>query len=364
MGKTTLVQQLVLARIGARAPEVVGLPVTPDTKRRVLYIAADRPHQVARSLRRMVGEEDRQVLAERLVVWRGPLPFDVTREPKRLATFAAEHQAGTLVIDSLKDIAVGLASDEVGAQVNLAVQHVIAAGIELLGTHHQRKATSDNQRPRALADVYGSTWITAGAGSVLLLWGEPGDPLVELHHLKQPSGEVGPLTLAHDHATGATTVHEPTSITALLEQAPPEGLEVRAAASRVYDTVNPSRAQVEKARRRLRQLVKEGRAIEVPGDDPKDASTFRPRPSPADPRDSRDSSRDGFTPPITAITDAHETASRARHGPSRAPQDHARPLIGGACRERNSHEEELERATEEQEAAYARGLSLIDGNAA
>jgi hypothetical protein len=41
-------------------------------------------------------------------------------------------------------------------------------------------------------DVYGSTWLTAGTGSVILLNGEPGDPIVIMHHLKKPVAEGGP----------------------------------------------------------------------------------------------------------------------------------------------------------------------------
>jgi hypothetical protein len=41
-------------------------------------------------------------------------------------------------------------------------------------------------------DVYGSTWLTAGTGSVILLHGEPGDPIVSMHHLKKPVAEGGP----------------------------------------------------------------------------------------------------------------------------------------------------------------------------
>jgi hypothetical protein len=37
------------------------------------------------------------------------------------------------------------------------------------------------------------TWLTSGAGSVILLNGQPGDPIVSLHHLKQPAAAVGPL---------------------------------------------------------------------------------------------------------------------------------------------------------------------------
>src|SRR4029453_5258011 len=42
------------------------------------------------------------------------------------------------------------------------------------------------------------------ARRVIVLDGEPGDPTVELRHLKQPAEPVGPLTLRHDHSAGRT----------------------------------------------------------------------------------------------------------------------------------------------------------------
>jgi hypothetical protein len=92
--------------------------------------------------------------------------------------------ADTLIVDSIKDAAIGLSGDEVGAGYNRARQAVIAEGVEMLELHHQRKAGSDNAKPNSISDVYGSTWITSGAGSVVLLWGDPGDSVVELSQLK------------------------------------------------------------------------------------------------------------------------------------------------------------------------------------
>ncbi len=100
-------------------------------------------------------------------------------------------EVSDVYIDALKDVAVKLTDDEVGSRVNAEIQEVIANGIELVADHHQRKASADNKKPRTLADAYGSVWLTAGCGSVLLLWGEAGDPIVELSHLKQPAGESG-----------------------------------------------------------------------------------------------------------------------------------------------------------------------------
>lgn len=277
VGKTTLVQQVLLGRLGMRA-EVLGLPVVPE-ERRVLYIAADRPAQAARSLRRMVDEDDRPRLAERLQVWRGPLPNDLGRKPELLALLADEFGAGTVVIDSLKDVALRLTEDEAGATVNQAFQLAVAQGIEVLALHHQRKGQQGGGKPRSLEDVYGSVWITAGAGSVLLLWGQAGDAIVELTHLKQPSGDIGPMTLVHDHVRGMTTLQGQVDLVSLLEGAV-GGLTAASAAMAIFKTASPSPNQTEKARRRLERLVKDGvarrRAPVTGGDGGSRATVYTP----------------------------------------------------------------------------------------
>ncbi len=263
VGKTTIAQQLVLARLGVRPPTLLGLPVVVDERRVVYIIAADRPAQAARSWRRMVTEADRDLLDDRLLVWEGPLPFRITEDPLRLAEWLLEHDAGTVVIDSLKDVAIGLAEDAVGAAVNQAMQGVVANGIEPAVLHHQRKSQGD-RKPRTLEDVYGSTWLTAGAGSVVLLWGEAGDPIVDLIHLKQPAAEVGPLTVHHDHGRGRSTVPGPVDLLDLAAH----GVTAPEAARAVYDTTNPTRNQVEKVRRRLDKLADTGRVTRTrEGDD-------------------------------------------------------------------------------------------------
>ena len=78
----------------------------------MLYVAADRPRQIARAHRRIFTEADRDTLRERLTVHRGPLPFDLGREPEQLAAFAIEHDADTLILDSLKDVALDISKDE------------------------------------------------------------------------------------------------------------------------------------------------------------------------------------------------------------------------------------------------------------
>jgi replicative DNA helicase len=261
VGKSTLVQQLVLARIGLRGP-VLGWPVASED-RRVLYVAADRPEQVRRSMARMVSPADRPVLSEHLVVWRGPLPDDLGSHPALLAEMAREHGAGTVVLDSLKDVALDLVKDDVGARVNHALQLALADGIEVVALHHQRKHGRDGQRPTRLADVYGSAWITAGAGSVILLWGQPGDAYVELTQLKQPAGDIGPLRLFHDHGAGVTRTDCGVDALAVLRAS--HSLTARALASVLFETPDPDRNQIQRARRRLDTLVKAGQAICVDG---------------------------------------------------------------------------------------------------
>jgi hypothetical protein len=272
VGKTTLMQQLALRRAGVTDGDLLGMPVRPSAGR-VLYIAADRPRQAARSFRRMVGEADHDRLAEKLVVWPGPLPFELGKcQRGEFARFVAGIGGVTDVfIDSLKDVAVKLTEDDVGGRVNGEVQEVVAQGIEVVIGHHQRKASGDNRQPRKLADVYGSTWLTSGCGSVLLLWGEAGDALVEAVHLKQPAAEVGPLKLKHDHDAGIASLHDPdaTDLIALARDSL-GGLTAKVAAVALFTTNEPTANEVEKARGKL----KRHKGLEQ---DPDDPAKFRPR---------------------------------------------------------------------------------------
>lgn len=253
VGKTTVGQQLALCRVGIR-DKLLGFPVRPADGK-VLYVAADRPKQAARSMRRMIVPADRELLRDRLVVWRGPLPFQLAKEPKGLVQLADDVGATDVVLDSLKDVQAELSKDEVGSWVNIAFQELIASGKQLLALHHQRKEQNNGTKPTRIADVYGSRWLTAGMGSVVLLWGEPGDLVVELRHLKQPEEDVGPLNVIHDHHAGRSTLDEPLDLVGLIT-ATAAGLTVHDTAVRIFGTATPSRNEIEKARRRLEALVR------------------------------------------------------------------------------------------------------------
>lgn len=263
VGKTTLAHQVILARLGLQ-DTVLNMPVSPS--KRVLYLAMDRPKQIAHAMARRIEPEHQAVLRDRLAVWQGPLPATLDKEPDLLADLAAAHQADTIVIDSLKDAVSTLVDDALAVAFHNARMRALRNGVEIMELHHQRKATADaprGQRP-TLDRVYGSTWITSGAGSVLFIAGEAGDPAVTVHHLKTPTGEIGPLQVIHDHERGTTTI-EPTFDPVAILRAHPGGLTTRDLAAILGGQANPDRSAVEKARRHLERLVKSGLARKTEG---------------------------------------------------------------------------------------------------
>lgn len=262
VGKTTLTGQIVRARLVGG--EVLGYPVEPTTTR-VLYLAMDRPRQIARALRRTLGNIDRATLEQRLVVWPGPPIADVAAHPETLIGLVQLAGADTVVIDSIKDAAVGLSSDEVGAGYNRARQMCIAAGIEVIEQHHMIKKGENGSAPNTLADLYGSVWIGAGAGSVINLHGVAGDPIVSMRHLKTPAEEVGPYRLIHDHDAGTTAIYHQSDLVAIARLSGGRGITAKDAASAVEEKDNPSRSDIEKARRRLDKLADQGLLERVEG---------------------------------------------------------------------------------------------------
>ncbi|WP_369273863.1 AAA family ATPase [Streptomyces sp. R11] len=273
VGKTTIACQVLRALLGIGGTDVLGYPVT-QTPGRVLYLAADRPKQFQRAAGRIFSERDRETLRDKLAVWQGPPPTDFAQDTDALVRLCRAYDADTVIVDSLKDVAVGLSSDEAGAGLNRARQTALTAEIEVLELHHNVKKGANGAAPTTLADVYGSTWITSGAGSVLGLHGDAGDPVIKLRHLKQPASEVGPFDVLHDHDAGLSTVaHEPNPIE-LARLAAPEGLTVLAAAQQFFGEARPTPAQKEKARRRLEALATSGRLLRLDPQGKAGAATY------------------------------------------------------------------------------------------
>jgi hypothetical protein len=269
VGKTTLAQQLVLHRIGIRVGPLLGLPVVKSDSR-VVYLAMDRPTQAMGSFRRMVDTTDRnrELLRERLTIRKGPLPIDPLSEPKALAEYIRNivgDEAGLIVIDSLKDMAGGrsLSADDVGAGLNSAIQELLAREVEVVILHHQRKAQNGADRTHKLDDVFGSTLLTSGLGSVIALNGNPGDRIMELLHLKQPVSEISEK-VQHDHATGTTTLFKgDLDIEDYLRDAGSEGVTAKQWAE--HRLGSAADKDIKAARRALTKLVHDGKAVQRPG---------------------------------------------------------------------------------------------------
>lgn len=258
-GKTTIAAQLLMAMLDLGGP-VLGLPVRP-VEGRALYLAMDRPAQARRAIGRLIEADYRDTLNDRLAFWPGPPLRDFGKDPGELLAMCRQADAEVVFVDSAKDAAMGLSEDQPGAGFNRAVQTALSEGVQVIVLHHQRKAGTDGRKPTTLDDVYGSTWLTAGAGSVVLLWGKPGDALVELSHLKQPGAVVGPLKVEHDHSTGRSSVVEPFDPLTWLRGQPRGG--TAADAARVLYDRDPTENEIRSVRRRLDKLSDDGHARKV-----------------------------------------------------------------------------------------------------
>jgi hypothetical protein len=238
---------------------VLGLPVA-QVPGKILYLAMDRPAQIARSLHRQFFDCHRDVLRDRLVIWKGPPPADIAANPSLLAELAERAGAAVVYLDSLKDAAVGLSDDVVGAEYNRARQLLLSRGVELVELHHCVKKSNGS-----VADVYGSVWLSSGTGSIIMLTGQPGDPIVGFRHIRQPALEVGPLMLSHDESSGTMSILSVTDPLELAKAAGDDGITAKALAVGMFDNVKPTKSEIEKARRQLDRLAADGTLKPIPG---------------------------------------------------------------------------------------------------
>lgn len=245
-GKSTLAQRLALARTGAVGP-VLGKPVEDDGGR-VLYLAMDRPAQIARSMARMYSANGSE---PRITVWAGPLPRSPVTDTGWLADEAEAGEYTTIVIDSIKDVLPSTSDETSAGAYNTARQECLARGIEWLEIHHNRKGNADNKRPRGMDDLYGNRWLSAGAGSIVVLWTDnPGSTEIDLTQLK-PIGDRHPdLALDLDKEDGELIARwaDPGVRTVLLES--PEPLTAVQVAGQIYDE-HPTQRQLQGVRVQL-----------------------------------------------------------------------------------------------------------------
>lgn len=210
IGKTTLAGRLLLALIGVDRGKLLGYPIQPiDDATTVLYVAADRPRQAMRSLRRMAPHQAAPTLAQRLRIEHQRQIWASDKDPEMLYRAAVQAGASVVFIDSGKDLAGGPLKDEGPAKALMdAIQICIAHEIDVAMLHHPRKAMQEaggSKRELDLDDVYGSAWLTAGSGSVLLVDGKAGSGMFRLQQLKAPSTFVDEMEVAIDYEAGTLT---------------------------------------------------------------------------------------------------------------------------------------------------------------
>ena len=97
-----------------------------------------------------------------------------------------------------------------------------------------------------------------------MLWGEAGDSYVDFDHLKQPDETVGPLKVIHDHANGISTIAETVDAWTVVHAAR-NGVTAITVAATLFDSLTPGRNEIEKARRQLDRLAKEGKVYKRDG---------------------------------------------------------------------------------------------------
>ncbi|HTA32999.1 MAG TPA: AAA family ATPase [Solirubrobacteraceae bacterium] len=342
VGKGGVLQQVALRRMGILTGDLLGYPVQADPERLTVYLAMDRPAQITRSFKRMVLDDHRAPLRERLRVWKGALPFDLVKHPEQLAEFVLEIGAlagrpvGSVFVDSIKDLASKLSTDETGGAINRAFSLVLAADIELAASHHQRKATAENKKPTKVDDVFGSTWITAGAGSVILLWGEPGDTTIELSHLKPAAEPLGPFEIEHDHDHGITTRPERADPWSVLQAATNGGVTVADATNAIYGTKHEKKHTVA-VRRKLDRYVKEQYAVKTEPSEKFTEARYRPTPSQLT-VDASANGRSGGVPRLrsqgTAENTRSQTPASIGNTPRTPPVTPSPYVVGGGVRSR------------------------------
>ena len=257
VGKSTLAHHLLVALL--TGTNVLGHPVAKISGN-ILYLAMDRPKQIARAFRRVLGDAVvRELVRDRVIFHAGPLPRNLVLDPTIIAKICAAYGITVVVVDSIKD-AITSPSDETQANsYNIARQKCLADGVEWIELHHNRKSNGDNKEPKGLDDVYGNRFITAGAGSIFSLWGQSGDSVISLSHIRMPGNGLPPLKLGLDKDTGAMELLDVVDLEALTKRA--TGVTAKEAAVAIFGS-SPSESQIRTTRYRLKRLIEKGRAYE------------------------------------------------------------------------------------------------------
>jgi hypothetical protein len=205
-GKTTICEHYSKARIGLEgwAGDLLGDPVKllPEDQN-VLYLAADRPIQVMQGFGRGVNESHREMLHDRLRIWPGLPPMDLTTSAGQswLLAMIEKFNIGLLIIDSRKDVGNVMDPREVN-RLNQLLKRLDADGVEVVIPHHPIQSAESPKHPPRITDVMGYREVYSGTGSVLMLKGKAGEGQAVLHQVKPIMEKHDKVHIAFDYSTG------------------------------------------------------------------------------------------------------------------------------------------------------------------
>jgi len=211
----------------------------------------------------MVPDNARTILDERLQIehlrqlWASP------DDPTMIYEAAVQADAQIVFLDSGKDIANGPLKEESSAKALMdAIQVCIANNVDIVMLHHPRKLPQDNTKKEMdIDDVYGSAWLTAGSGSVLLVQGLPGQGIFKLTQLKAPSTFVPAFDVLVDYHTGTLTKQTIRDLGQWLKQSgmPTTVRQAVAFVTReAEEDVDPDSAPYKDTKRKLQKLHTDG----------------------------------------------------------------------------------------------------------
>lgn len=108
-----------------------------------------------------------------------PLYINQLDEQARIKEVIEREELDGIVIDSLGSTSTDELSQEGPAKVLMDWNDRLRqeTGVFTWFIHHNRKATGDNKKPKRLADVYGSQYLTARPTTVISLWPEKGNKI-------------------------------------------------------------------------------------------------------------------------------------------------------------------------------------------
>lgn len=257
VGKSTLAHNLIIALL--TGGEVLGHPVA-RIEGDVLYLAMDRPKQIARAFRRLVDDPDtRKLVNERVIFHAGPLPINLVKDPTIIARMCQKYGVSVVVIDSIKDIVSSPSDETMANSYNSARQKCLAEGIEWVELHHNRKANGDNKEPKGLDDVYGNRFITAGAGSIFSLWAVSGEVIISLTHIRMPGNGLNQMKMELDKDRGTLTPMDVVTMDSLIRRS--IGVTVKEAAFALYGE-KYSDSDSSNVRNKLKRMVANKQAYE------------------------------------------------------------------------------------------------------